>query len=123
MKKTLNKLLRRNIKSNLGQFLFVVVIVFLAMSLFSGFLVNFKTLENAVDKYFSDTNLADIWVYTDKISESDEQFFADNNLKYDKRLELDVVAGIKNSNVQKNSKIFVYDKGLISTPFMKMAVM
>lgn len=118
MKKTLNKLLRRNIIDNIKQFLSIIVIVFLATTLFSGFLVNSNTLEKAVNNYFKDTKLADAWLYVDKISQEDEDFFAQNEINYEKRLEFSSTINIKNSPLENESKIFVYDTGKISTPYL-----
>jgi len=147
VKKTFDKLLKRNIFSNFKQFLSIVIIVFLATTLLSGFIVNSYTLENGVNNYFKDSNLADAWIYVDNISNEDEQFFNNlsnskvcnqcgeiletsscenclnakihsNDLVYNKRLELSVVANLAGSNTQNNAKVFVYDKIKISAPYV-----
>ena len=118
MKKTLKKLLKRNILTSYKQFLSIIIIVFLSMTLLSGFIVNFNTLSKSVDKYFEETKLADAWLYVDNVAAEDEQFFIKNKLNYEKRLELNVLTNIETSNVQNNSKIFVYDTGKISTPYI-----
>lgn len=118
MKKTLNKLLKRNIISNFKQFLSIVVIVFLCMTLLSGFMTNSNTLERSVNKYFEETNLADAWLYVDGITDEDEEFFETNDIEYEKRLELGVTANLKNLVAQSHAKIFVYDTGKISTPYI-----
>ncbi len=118
MKQTLKKLLWRNIVANFKQFLFVIAIVFLSVTLLSGFLVNSKTLRSAVDNYFADTNLADVWVYVSGVSAQDEAFFEENNLEFDKRLEFSAVAGVAEKTASNTAKIFVYDEGSVSTPFI-----
>lgn len=118
MKKTLNKLLKRNIISNFKQFLSIVVIVFLSMTLLSGFITNANTLECSVERYFEETNLADAWLYVDGVTSQDEEFFVKNQIDYEKRLEFGVLANIKNTTAQNNAKIFVYDTGKISTPYI-----
>lgn len=119
MNKTLDKILKRNIIGNIKNFLAIIVIVFLSVTLLSGFLVNSATLENAVNKYYSTTNLADMWLKVDKVSEADEQFFVQNEIEYEKRLSFDVKLTIKNSSIENKSKIFVYnEKKEISTPYI-----
>ncbi len=118
MKKTLKKLLKRNIAYNFKQFLFVVFIVFLSMTLLSGFFVNAKTLSSSVDRYFSETNLADLWVYVKNMTNEDEQFLKDNNLKYEKRLKFEAKASINDGDLSKNSEVFVYDTGNVSSPYV-----
>jgi len=118
MKKTLGKLLRRNVFFNFKQFLSIIIIIFLSMTLFSGFIVNSTTLEGAVTNYFEDTNLADLWVYAKNVEIEDEEFFQDNEIEYEKRLEIGATVNIKNQTAQNNAKIFVYDTGKISTPYI-----
>ena len=71
MNKVLKKLRSRNIKGNIKQFLSVIFIVLLATMLFSGFMTNSYTLRSCVDNYFTETNLADLWVNTDNVSAED----------------------------------------------------
>lgn len=118
MKKTLRKLLLRNIFYNIKQFLSIIVIVFLSMTLYSGFLVNSATLDSSVDKYFEDTNLADLWVYVSGISDEDEIFLSENNIDYDKRLVINANVEIENKAAQSTSNIYIYDEGKISTPYI-----
>ena len=95
MNKVLKKVRSRNIKSNFKQFLSVIFIVLLATMLFAGFMTNSYTLHSCVDNYFTETNLADLWVNTDKISTEDEAFFEKNTQKYDKRLQFETIAEIE----------------------------
>lgn len=118
MEKTLKKLLLRNIFYNIKQFLSIIVIVFLSMTLYSGFLVNSATLGGAVENYFEDTNLADLWVYTNKITAEDETYLIENNIDYDKRFQISTNAEIENKITQSIADIYVYDKGKISTPYI-----
>ena len=111
--------LKRNIIANIRQFLAIIVIVFLSVTLLSGFLVNSSTLENAIDKYYSTTNLADMWLKVDKVSAQDEQFFVENEIDYEKRLSFDSKLTIKTSNIEALSTVYVYNqKKEISTPYI-----
>ena len=110
MKKSLSVILKRNIVANIKQFLAVIVIVFLSVTLLSGFLVNSNTLEKSVDKYFATTNLADLWLYVDKVTKEDEEFFDSLEIDYVKRLKFDVITKVRNGKKEENSSIFVYDR-------------
>lgn len=117
MDKIFRKLLTRNIKDNLKQFISVIVIVFLCTMLLSGFIVNSNTLSKSVDKYFGETKLADLWVYTDRVTTEDEEFYIDNGIEYDKRLYLETTAEI-GSATKSNTKVYV-SKGKLSTPYIE----
>lgn len=120
MDKIFRKLLTRNIKDNLKQFISVIVIVFLCTMLLSGFIVNSNTLNKSVDRYFDETRLADLWVYTDKVTSEDEKFYEDNGFNYDKRLYLETTSEIAN-NTKSNTKVYV-SKGKISTPYIEKGI-
>ncbi len=120
MDKIFRKLLTRNISENIKQFISVIVIVFLCTMLLSGFIVNSNTLNKSVDRYFNETRLADLWVYTDKVTAEDEKFYSDNNLDYDKRLYLETTSEIAN-NTKSNTKVYV-SKGKLSTPYIEKGI-
>ena len=117
MNKIFKKLRFRTIKSNFKQFLSVIFIVLLATMLLSGFVTNSHMLNNTVNTYFKDTNLADLWVQTDNVSTADEEFYKSLNLKYDKRFYLETTATIKNVDLSGNVKVYV-SEGKISTPYV-----
>ncbi len=118
MNKVLNKMRKRNIRSNFKQFLSVIFIVLLSTMLLSGFITNAYTLNSCVDHYFEETNLADLFVYTDYVSAEDEKFLQENNIKYDKRLYFETKAEIKSLQIHSTAKFYVYD-GKISTPYVE----
>lgn len=120
MNKILRKLTRRTIASNFKQFLSVIVIVLLASMLLSGFVTNYYMLNSTVTTYFNDTNLADAWGYVDKVSSEDEEFFASENIKYDKRFYHETRASISGTSISNNAKVYVYDtksSNKISNPY------
>ena len=118
MNKVLKKVRSRNIKSNFKQFLSVIFIVLLATMLFSGFMTNSFTLKSCVDNYFTETNLADLWVNTDKVSTEDEAFFEANTTKFDKRLQFETIAEIETLKINSSASIYVYE-GKVSTPYIE----
>lgn len=104
------RLTARTIKTNFKQFLSVILIVLLSTMLLSGFITNSRTLGSSIENYFNDTNLADIWVYASEISEDDENFLKENDIKFNKRLSFDVSGRIDSKKIQNNTKLFVIDK-------------
>lgn len=90
--------------------------------LLSGFIINSSTLEKSVDSYFEDTNLADLWVYTNKVDNNDIAFFEnleqEYDIKYEQRLYFEVPAKISSAGLPNSSKIYV-SKGSISTPYVE----
>lgn len=86
--------------------------------LISGFFVNSSTLSKTIETYFEDTNLADMWVWTDKITSTDEAFFEDNKIDYSKRFYAETTAEIPSMNIQNNAKIYV-GNGRISNPIIE----
>ena len=115
MNKIFSKLTLRNIKSNIKQFLSVILIVFLSTMLLCGFIVNSSTLEHTINRYFEENNLADLWLYVDKVTEEDKNFFVENQIEFDERFHLETTANVTSITNSNNAKIYVSD-GKISTP-------
>ncbi|MCI2111680.1 MAG: ABC transporter permease [Bacilli bacterium] len=63
---------RRQIKSNWSQFLAVIAIGGIAVTLFVGLLANADSFEGRVDAAFEEGNMADAWVTTSKYERGDE---------------------------------------------------
>lgn len=119
--KILKKLRKRNLQTNFKQFLSVILIVLLSVTLFSGFIVNSYTLEKSVDRYFEKTNLADVWITTSNISEADEIFYDSTDLVYSKRLYIETTGSIESINSENTTKIYV-SNGKVSTPYIESGV-
>ena len=120
MDKILRKIRWRNIKANLKQFLSVILIMFLSTTLLFGFIVNSNTLNSSIDSYFEKTNLADLWVYADKVTDADKQFFEDNNLKYTERLFMSGEGKLLNQDTTNNTKVYVLPKKTtVSIPYIE----
>lgn len=118
MNKILKKYRKRNIRDNFKQFLSVIFIVLLSTMLLSGFITNVFTLKSTINSYFETTNLADIWVNTDNVSQQDEDFLKLNNLEYDKRLYFESTSEIKTLKLQNSAKFYIY-KGEVSNPYIE----
>lgn len=120
------KLTLRTIKANIRQFLSVILIVLLSTMLLSGFITNSSTLDSSINKYFEETNLADLWLFTDGVNVSDEQFLIDNKISFNKRLYLETSAKIEEKKIQNTTKIYVLDSksilnngSAISEPYLE----
>ena len=118
IKKIFSTLRVRTLKSNFKQFLSSFVIVLLATMLISGFFANSSTLDRTINTYFEETNLADMWIYTNKITDADTAFFDENNISYSKRFYAETSAKISSTNIQNNGKIYVAN-GKISNPIIE----
>lgn len=121
MNKIFNKLALRNIKSNFKQFISVILIVFLCTMLLCGFIVNSYTLDGAINSYFSENKLADLWLYVDKVTEKDTTFLDENNIEHDERFFFETSASVDQVTGSNNAKIFVYNGELISKPELSFA--
>lgn len=121
MDKLFRKLTFRTVKSNFKQFISVILIVFLGVMLLSGFITNSYTLKKSINRYFDSTNLAKTWLYVDKVTAADEEFFTSNNINYDKRLYIETSADIKDKTASGNAKIYV-SKGTISNPYVESGI-
>ena len=105
--KTLKKIRKRNIQTNFKQFLSVILIVFLSVTLLSGFIVNSHTLNKSIEKYYEKSNLADLWVYTNQITTDDENFYVSNSIVSDKRLYFEASTKFEGHTTTNTSKVFV----------------
>lgn len=90
----------------------------LSVMLLSGFIVNSKTLSETIDTYFEKTNLANVWLNVSEVTDEDEQFFAEQNLKYGNRLYIETSGKISSVSSENTSKIYVSD-GKISSPYIE----
>ncbi len=121
MNNIFRKLTVRNIKSNLRQFLSVILIVLLGSMLMAGFITNSYSLEKSVNAYFEDTNLADMWVYVSAVDDDDIAFYDSiEGITYDERLYIETTAIISSEDseaLQNNVKIYV-SEGKICTPYI-----
>lgn len=69
--KILSRKRRRDIRSNLSQFIVIFLMVFLGMFIFSGVRGYMDGMQNSADRYYEKNNLADIWLDGRPFSEQD----------------------------------------------------
>ena len=77
------KLNARELRRNWFQYLSMIAIITLAVTLFCGFVSNTKVLKNRVDKLIQETNLCDLCVQTSGLDAADRSHFSsDKNTEY-----------------------------------------
>jgi uncharacterized membrane protein YedE/YeeE len=67
----LSKMMVRTIKQNLMQFIAIIVIGAIAVTLFVGLHANWDVFEERVNTVYSEGNLADLWVTTKSYDKED----------------------------------------------------
>ena len=77
MNKILKRFRKRNIQTNIHHFVLVILVIAVSMGLFMGLLINSLTLKNSLKTFYSKTNLPDVWVETNAITQADDDFFAE----------------------------------------------
>lgn len=83
----------REVKSNLKQYISVILIAALAVTLFTGILANWRSLEYKVNKIYNDSNMCDAIITTELVENSKletniEKYLKNNHIFYEKRLLL-----------------------------------
>ncbi len=107
----LGKMTAREIAKNFLQYLSMIVITMLAVTLFCGFVSNAKTLEGAIEKYKKDSNISDLVVQTSLLSQADYTYFDESGLDIEYRIYVEgKVNGL-------SAKIYV-GKGEITSPIV-----
>jgi putative ABC transport system permease protein len=71
------KLMVRDVRKNLLQYLSMIIITMLAVTLFCGFVSNTLTLERRTDDYFAVSNLTDLTAQFSSIDADDRAYFAE----------------------------------------------
>ena len=111
--KILRRLARREMKKNRLQFASMIAITMLAVTLFCGFLSNTKTLKKAVDSYFASTDLCDLCVQMQNVTEEDKEYFSALGEKTEYRIYAEGTFG------EKSSKIYVGDTSVSHPVLLK----
>ena len=94
----LNKMLLRSFKKAWAQFLAVIAIGAIAVTLFVGLLANAQSFENRVNEVYSEGNLASLWVTTTRYEKEDQEMissFLEEGEEMDGRLYLPCEANAK----------------------------
>ncbi len=90
----------RSLKKGWTQFLSIIMIGAIAMTLFVGLLANAESFEHRVNSVYREGNLASLWVTVSKTSEEDEtniKTFLSSNDIFDKRLYMPIQLGNRDS--------------------------
>ncbi|MCD8209555.1 MAG: ABC transporter permease [Coprobacillus sp.] len=66
----------RSIKNNWGQFLSIILITAIAVTLFLGLSANAESFKDRINRLYEECNVADIWITTDGESEADTQYIS-----------------------------------------------
>lgn len=114
MNKILNKFRKRNIQTNIYEFILVIFVVAVSVCLTAGLFINHLTLGKAVDKFYSKSRLPNLWIETDLVTSEDESFLNDK-FSFSKRycFESEFTVG---SNSYKSE--FLVADGKISVPYI-----
>ncbi len=111
--KVLNRFRKRNIQTNISHFLLVIFVVAVSVCLITGLFISHLTLKNAVEKFYNNSNLPNLWIETDLVRSEDEDFF--QSYDYGKRYIFDTEFMIAENSHE--TKVVVSD-GSISTPYL-----
>lgn len=114
MNVTLNKFRKRNIQANFSYFVLVIFVVAVSICLIVGLFISHFTFKKAVVDFCEQSNLPNLWVNVDEISEVDEVFF-DKNYEYSKRCVFDSDFYIDNKGY---SAKFIISDGKFSVPYI-----
>lgn len=115
MNSILKRFRKRNIQTNIHHFVLVILVVAVSMGLFMGLLINSMTLKNTIKTYHSNTNLPNIWVSTNQVTQADDEFFAEY-FDYEKRLFLS--QKITTGSKEYDANIYV-SNGKKATPYVE----
>lgn len=109
----------REIRGNMGQFISVLILSFLATFIYSGFESNVIGSGRAVSKFHDKTNIADLWIYSEGFTTED----------LDKVKELDIVEDAQLRTMLKGTTVdyggaqldlYLMDESVILKPYLCM---
>ncbi len=118
------KLIRRELKGNWFQYLSMLVITFLAVTLFLGFVSNTVTLRARTDMYMEDSHVASLIAQTTSLGAEDADFFAQNFAETDYRIFSEGAFSVRSDNpsaIQSThtAKFFITDgEAAINRPYV-----
>ena len=89
----------REIKENLKQYITVILIAILAVSLFSGIYANYKDFKYKLDDVYTKSNMCDGIVLVSENDPNIANYLNDNNIYYEERLFLTAKVDSYNINI------------------------
>lgn len=110
----LNKFRKRNIQTNICEFVLVIFVVAVSACLIFGLIINYLTLNRAVKKFFTESRLPSLFVETDKLTSEDELFLSEN-FEFSKRYSFESDFTV---NEKTFSSRFLVSNGKVSVPYV-----
>ena len=114
MNSVLNKFRKRNIQTNITEFLLVIFVFALSICLLGGLFINYLTLKKSSEKFLKSSNLQSYTINTNGVSQTDEAFF-ESKFNYSKRYVFDTDFNESGRNYA--AKVLV-SNGKISIPYI-----
>lgn len=114
MNNVLNKFRKRNIQTNITEFLLVIFVFALSICLLSGLFINYLTLKKSSENFLKNSNLQSYIINTNGVSQADEDFFK-SKFNYSKRYVFDTDFNEGGRNYA--AKVLV-SNGKISIPYI-----
>lgn len=113
----LRKKMAREILKNKGQFLSIMILAFLAVSLFASMKASNISAYNKLNDLYEKTNAADGWIFGEKFEEKDvENIKKIKNVK-DARRRIHVSANAK-ENDQAQLEVYMQEDNVVSKPYV-----
>lgn len=101
----------RDLWKNKVQFGAIFIMMFLGVFIFSGISSEYNGLNQALNNYIKESNLADAWIYTDKFNEEQLTKLQDQQIDYNQRM---IISASDKSDSQRNVDLYVSDNNNIS---------
>lgn len=92
----------------------VIFVVAVSVCLTVGLIINYLTLKSSTQKFFSQSNLPNLWIETTKITDEDELFLS-SRFEYDKRYRFESDFNVGNNSYRGT---FLVSGGEVSTPYL-----
>ncbi len=99
MVKVLRKKVVSEIRTSYLQYLSVILIAMLSVTLFTGIFANYRNLDDRLNQIYEKTNMSDLIVTFNGYDQKDEEFLQNLDLDYEKRIYLTGKAGTVNVNI------------------------
>ncbi|MDR1131501.1 MAG: ABC transporter permease [Oscillospiraceae bacterium] len=113
----LNRKMLRDMGRHKTQFISIFLMAFLAIFIYTGVGGEWRGLQKSADNFYSETNLADIWLYGNGFTEEQAQAVSDISgvSAAERRLELSAVGDFENTPAL---KLHFIENGEIAKPYL-----
>ncbi len=113
----LRKKMAREILKNKGQFLSIMILAFLAVSLFASMKASNISAYNKLNDLYEKTNTADGWIFGEKFEEKDVENIKKIKSVKDARRRIHISANAK-ENDQAQLEVYIQEDNVISKPYV-----